>query len=142
MTAPVAVLQPGMVTIPLKEEPKDGQLVGRKVVDLESGTMTTTNLNQIASPDAGFRKRLAAFGCCGGMIVGAIAGIAIAIFALCEIWGVGTGLWVEGKKQDKQDLVLAGRIMVLYVFLPLLGCFGLCGAIAGCTAGTSAGCDD
>lgn len=106
----------------------------------KSNQIATNVLENVPAPDSG-----GATGCClgaaggftGGLVAGALAGGLVFV----EIWGPGTGLWVEGEKNDNDGMVTAGRIMILYVTIPLLGLTTLGGGIAGAIAGGFAGAD-
>lgn len=73
-----------------------------------------------------------------GAGLGAVAGLATfgIGFALSTstLWGVGAGLWVEGDKQDRDQMETAGRIMVI-VGASITGACTIVGGIVGAIAG-------
>lgn len=123
------------------------KIIGKKQPapsSVEEGTTTAAQRGLEALPppvtgDAGGAVCCGAAGSVGGFVGGAVVGIMLGACVTVEIWGVGAGLWVEGEKAEKDAMVTAGRIMVLYVAIPLVGMFGCCGGCYGGALGGAGG---
>ena len=107
----------------------------------KTSTVASKSLENLNSPNAGGAGGVIAYSA-GGFVGGLFGGAFGAGICTVEFWGTGTGLWVEGEKHDNEGMVTAGRILVLYVTLPIIGIGAVTGGIAGAAAAGIAAAED
>ncbi|MDF2577938.1 MAG: hypothetical protein K0S74_1422 [Chlamydiales bacterium] len=132
-------------TTTLSYIPVANRLVRSRREDLENqagrvATIAQESLNSLNAPVTGsLGSRSIAWGACGsigGCVGGIVIGAVLAALSCVVLWGTGAGLWVEGEKNNNEGLILAGRILVLYVSIPLIA---LTSAVTCCYGGVAGG---
>lgn len=119
-----------------------GELPARNTDSVQ--TTTAKKINDISPSKleaAPVPRTGGAGGCLAGSAAGFVAGLLITACATVEVWGTGTGLWVEGEKANCDGCVLAGRILVLYITPSLVGIGALIGSCYGACGGFKASSD-